>query len=196
MGNNTWNNTLDPFSTARGPAVNTFTAFRDVAGTTGNPGSLPTTIGNELKLGSIIHLDARGEFSCATGITYQLGFIYNAVAGAAGGTTLAASGVITTGTNPAAWPWVLEWEGLITSIGLAGANSVIYGQGTLQLGTSLIAFALSAIPITAAARQVSIDTTIKALWGVGCAIGTSGAGNGVRVDSFNVLIENQGKSSG
>jgi hypothetical protein len=195
MGNSTWDNLLDPFVTARGTSKSTFSTFQDIAGLTNRFDSLPQTIAKELKLGSKVALDARGEYTCLTSATVQLGFIYNATPNAAGGTTLAASGVITAGTTPTAWPWMLEYEGIVTSIGQAGANSVIYGHGSLKLGTSLTVFSETAIPITAAARQVSIDAGITALWGVGCAYGASSASNQVICDIFNARILNQGKPS-
>lgn len=185
--NSTWSNLLDPFPIARGAAVNTFTTFRDVS-----PTPLVASMAGQLVVGTKVNLEAWGEYTCTTGITIQLGFIYNATAGAAGGTTLAASGVITTGTTPTAWPWHLKWAGIVTAIGSSG---VIYGQGILDLGTSLTAWASSPLPVTAAARSVTIDTTVpRPLWGVGCAMGTSGS-NGPTVDVFNVEIVNQGKTS-
>lgn len=187
MGNSTYSNTLDPFHRARGAAVNTFTTFRDVS-----PTELATTYANELRIGTKIEVEAWGEFSTTATPTLQFGIIYNATAGAAGGTTLAASGTITTGSGAAAWPWHLNWHGLVTAV---GASGVIYGQGILDLGTSLIAFAPSSMPITAAARSVTIDTTIKALWGVGAAFNASSASNQVRVDVLNVKFLNQGATS-
>lgn len=187
MPNPTWENALDPFPSVRGVAANTFTAYRDVS-----PLPLPSTLGNELRLGSKVELEAYGEYSCATGITLSIGFIYGAVAGAAGGVTVGQSGVIATGTTPAAWPWHIKYVGLVTTIGVSG---VLYGSGVLDLGTSLTAFAGSAAPTTAAARSATIDTTVSKLWGVGAAWGTSGAGNTITVDSFTAKIVNQGKTS-
>lgn len=186
--NATWYNAIDPFPVARGTAANTFTAFRDIS-----PLDLPATVAGQLVKGTKVEMEAWGEFTCATGITLQLGFIYNATAGAAGGTTLAASGVITTGTSPTAWPWHIHWCGVVTTV---GASGVVYGQGILDLGTSLTAFSSTAAPITAAARSVTIDTTTaRPLWGVGAAWGTSGAGNTITTDVFTLKILNQGKTS-
>lgn len=186
--NATWHNFIDPFPTARGAAANTFTTFRDVS-----PADLPATVAGQLTKGLKVELEAWGEYSCATGVTLQLGFIFNATAGAAGGTTIAASGVITTGTSPAAWPFHIKWGGLITAI---GASGVIYGSGVLDLGTSLTAFSASALPVTAAARSVTIDTTVaRPLWGIGAAWGASAAGNTITVDRFDLNFPNQGKTS-
>lgn len=187
MGNSTWHNALDPFPVARGAAKNTFTTWQDVS-----PLPLPATYANELKVGTKIELEAWGEITGSGTPTLQLGFIYGAAAGAAGGTIIAASGVITLATTAAAWPFHMQWGGIVTAVGSA---AVIYGSGILDLPTSLIAFASSAIPITAAARSVgSLDTTAMKLWGVGAAFGTSAAGNQVIVDVFNATAVNQGKT--
>jgi hypothetical protein len=190
MGNNTWDNVLDPHPTARGGAKNTFTAFQDVAGT-GTTQPLPFTNGGELKPGTRFEIEARGEFSTTLTPTLQIGAIYGATAGAAGGVALAQSGAITTGTATA-WPWHYNISGIVTGTGTAGT---IYCQGILDLGTSLIAVASSWCPVTAAARAVTgIDTTVTKAWGLGAAWSASSASNSITVDVFTVHILNQGKT--
>lgn len=190
MANNTWDNLLDPHPTARGGAKNTFTAYQDVAGTAASQ-PLPMTAANELKLGSRVIVEAIGEFSTTVTPTLQIGGIYNAVAGAAGGTAFAQSAAITTGSGAAAWPWHYRATGIVTQVGTSG---IIYIHGILDLGTSLTAFSGNAAPVTAAARSVTIDTTISARWGLGAAFSASSVSNQVIVDMFNVLIANQGKT--
>lgn len=185
--NQTWENLLDPHPAARGAAKNTFTTFQDVS-----PLQLPGLAANELKLGSKVELEAFGEFSTTGTPTLQVGFIYGAVAGAAGGVTLAASGAIVTASAAASLPWHAKWVGTVTQV---GATGVIYGHGILDLGTSLTAFAASALPVTAAARSVTIDTTAAKLLGVGAAWGTSAAANSITVDLFTAKIVNQGRAS-
>lgn len=186
--NQTWENTLDPFPRARGTATNTFTTAKDVS-----PTPLPFAAANELKLGTKVELEAYGELSTTGTPTLQLMFLYGVAAGAvaSGGVTLAASGTITTASAAAAFPWHMKWVGIVTSVGTTG---VIYGQGVLDLGTSLIAFAASSMPVTAAARSVTIDTTAAKTFGVGAAWGTSSASNSVTVDLFTAKIVNQGQA--
>jgi hypothetical protein len=185
MGNNTWDNALDPHPTARGSAKNTFTSFQDVS-----PLPLPSSYANELKVGTKILLEAVGEFSTTGTPTLSVGFIFGAVAGAAGGVALGQSSAITTGTATA-WPWHARFQGVVTAVGTSG---VLYGSGVLDLGTGLDAYTPKAMPPTAAARSATIDTTVAKLWGVGAAWGTSSASNGITVDAFNVQILNQGKT--
>jgi hypothetical protein len=186
MGNNTWDNLLDPYPVARGAAKNTFTAYQDVS-----PLPLPASYANELKLGTKVVIEACGEYSCNTGVTLQIGAIHGATAGQAGGVAIAQSAVITTGTTPVAWSWHYRYQGLITAVGVSG---VLYGQAVLDLGTSLTALSSSPCPVTAAARSATIDTTVFKLWGVGATWGTSAAANTITVDDFRVQIMNQGKT--
>ncbi len=191
MGNNTWGNTLDPFPDTRGAAFNTFTTSRDIS-----PVPLPMVQGNELRQGTLLDLEAYGEYTCATGITLQLGFHYGVAAGglSSTGVIIAASGVITTGTSPTAWPWHLHWNGIVTAVGLV-ATGIVYGQGYLDLGTSLTVSSTTMIPVTAAARSVAIDTTVSKTFGVLAAYGTSSGTNAVTTNFFSARILNQGKTS-
>lgn len=136
---------------------------------------------NFLEQGVRLEMDAHGQFSNTATPTLILGFYYGGVAGVA----LAASSAITTTTGATAWPWVMHYEGVIRSVGATGQ---IVGQGWLQLGTSLTAFATSAIPITAAARTVTIDTTTLKTVTVGATWGTSNAANTLTLGHFNVNI--------
>lgn len=192
MGNGTWNNPLDPFATARGAAFNTFTTAKDVS-----PTPLPVSYGNsELKLGTKIELEAWGEYTGVTGNTLRLGFAYG-ITSAGGllstGVELAGNALTAVGTSPVAWPWHMHYGGIITAVGTSG---VIYGHGILDLGASLVAMnAGIIIPITAAARSKTIDTTTMKNWSVFAEWGTSAAGNQVIVDLFTATIVNQGKTS-
>lgn len=190
MGNNTWDNILDPHGVARGDAKNTFTSYQDVYGTAATK-PLPMSYANELKIGTRIEIIARGEYSSLTSATFTIGAIYGATAGAAGGTALAQSGTITSGTTPAAWPWHYEVSGVVTATGTSG---ILYIHGMLDVGTSLTAVSSTWCPVTAAARSVTIDTTVAKSWGLGASWGASSASNQIIVDVFNVHILNQGKT--
>jgi hypothetical protein len=191
VGNNTWVNALDPFPTARGAAFNTFTTAKDVS-----PTPLKYTYGNELKIGTIIQLEAVGEFSTTGTPTLRLGFAYG-ITSAGGllstGVELCGSALTATGSGAAAWGWHINYFGLITA---EGASGICYGSGWQDLASSLTAGGTTPIPVTAAARSATIDTTAKKTWHVFAEFGTSNAANQVRVDVFNVKIENQGKQAG
>jgi hypothetical protein len=191
MGNNTWQQVLDPFPKSLGTAKTTFTSYQDVAGIASDQSSLPASLPGDLKRGTKIQVEAFGEFSTTGTPTLQIGGIYGATPGAAGGTAFAQSAAITTGSAAAAWSWHYNAWGLITQVGSSGTLVIM---GILDLGTSLTAFASSAAPVTAAARTVTVDTTTQKLWGLGAAWGTSSASNSITVYGFRVEIMNQGLS--
>jgi hypothetical protein len=66
----------------------------------------------------------------------------------------------------------------------------VLGQGLLDLGTSLTAFSSNAMPVTAAARTVTRDTTISWCFGICAAFSASSASNQVQVDSLRVMLFN------
>jgi hypothetical protein len=188
MGNNTWNNDIDPFPIARGAAFNTFSTAKDVS-----PLPLKYTYGNELKVGSIVELMAVGEYSTTGTPTMRLGFAYG-ITSAGGllstGVALAGSDLVATVSGAAAFGWKMHYLGLVTADGAAGT---LYGHGTIELSSTLILASAKPIPVTAAARQSTIDTTVKKTWHVFAEFGTSAAGNQVIVDALSVTIRNQGK---
>lgn len=190
MGNSTWDNTLDPFPIARGSAFNTFTTAKDVS-----PTPLPVIFGNELRVGSKIELEAWGEFSTTGTPTFRLGFAYG-ITSAGGllstGVELCGTALTATGSGAAAWMWHMHYGGIITATDTSGA---IYGSGILDLASSLTAVSAFAMPVTAAARNKTIDTTVKKNLSVFAEWGTSSASNQVIVDKFTAKITNQGKTA-
>lgn len=177
---------IPPFATAIGQSYNTFTTNQDVS-----PALVPVILGNQLRVGSRIKIEAQGEFSTTGTPTIQLGF-YLGLPGASGKpaaltTILAQSTTITTGSAAAAWPWRMEWLGLVVTQGTSGS---IVGQGDLELGTSLTAFSANAIPATAAARTVTRDTTIASAIGICGAWSASSASNIIIPHYLNALLLN------
>ncbi len=172
---------VGPFHTAA-RAVNNFTTKQDVS-----PAPLPVVIPSKLRAGTKIHMRASGDFSTTGTPNLTLGFWFGTRAGTITG-DIALSSVIVTPTATA-WPWWMEWDGIVTVTGTAGA---LLGQGQMQLGASLTTFAAEVpIPITAALRAVSgFDTTIERAIGVSATWGTASASNQVTVNSHRVLILN------
>jgi len=176
---------VGPFARVLGASFSNFTTRQDVTFTAG-AFSLPTIPAGKLTPGRQLEIDANGEFSTTGTPTLALGF-YIGTQAAAITTVLAESGAITTGSAAASWPWLLHWEGVVTQDGPTGS---VTGHGTLQLGTSLTALAVSAIPTTLAARTVAIDTTIARAIGVCATWGTASASNAVKVYKHRVTINN------
>lgn len=174
---------VGPFHTASGAAFNTFTTKKDVS-----PQPLPVIPAGKLRLGSKIHIEANGEFTDTATVNLTMGFWFGTRAAAITG-DIALSSVISLASSAVAWPWLMEWDGVVTAIGTAGT---LLGQGRLQLGTSLIALGTAVpIPITAALRTVaSFDTTIERAIGVSATWGTSAAGNSITTYDLRALILN------
>lgn len=189
MGNNTWQQVLDPFPRSLGTAKTTFTSYQDVAGIASDQSSLPASMPGDMKRGTKIQVEAFGIFSTTGTPTLQIGGIYGATPAAAGGTAFAQSAAITTGSGAAAWMWHYNAWGMVTQVGTSGTLVI---QGVLDLGTSLTALSASPCPITDAARTVTIDTTVSKLWGLGAAWGTSSASNSITVHGLRIEIMNQG----
>lgn len=165
---------IPPLHILDGAAFGTFTTFQSIA-----PAPPVVIPANLLEVGSEIRCEFDGEFTCATGITLGLGFLF-------GATALAAGTAIATGTTPTSWPCHAEWVGRVRAIGTAGS---INGQGWWALGTSLTTMsAAQAMPATLALRTVTIDTTAATAISPGAVYGTSGAGNTIKVNRFSVTL--------
>jgi hypothetical protein len=174
---------VDPFATAVSAAFNTFTTKQNVV----TSGNVPVIKAATLVPGSKLSVRAAGNFSTTGTPTLSLGFWIGTRA-LAMTIDLAISSAITTGSGAAAWPWVMEWDGLVTAAGVSGS---LIGQGKLYLGTALTTFGSPApIPITQALRTVAIDTTIERAIGVSAAFSASSASNQVQVDDHRVMILN------
>lgn len=170
------------FPTARGAQFDTFTSKKSVDAT-------PVSVipAGKLRLGSKLLLKARGEYSTTGTPNLTWGFWFGTRALSITG-DIALSSVITTPSGAAAFPWEMEWQGICDTVGTAGT---LRGSGHLKQGTSLTAFSVFPIPITAALRAVaSFDTTIERAVGVSATFSASSGSNQIRVDDFTALILN------
>jgi hypothetical protein len=183
VGNNTWDNLLDPHPAARGAAFGTFTTFKDIS-----PLPLPVTYANEIKQGTKITVEAWGEYSSLTAATLALGVWYGIIGSVWQMTPF------TLGTTPAAWFWHLRANFLCTAV--SATAGTIDGGGIADIGSSLTAMnAGQVFPATAAARILNtLDTTTMKTWGVGAAWGASSASNTITCYGLNVQVMNQGKT--
>jgi hypothetical protein len=174
---------VPPFPGAASAAFNTFTTKQNVT-TLGNVPVIPM---GKLRAGSKLAVRAAGNFSTTGTPTLGLGFWIGTRA-LAMTIDLAIASLITTGSGAAAWPWIMEWDGICTKADVSGT---LLGQGKLYLGTALTTFGSPVpIPITQALRTVAIDTTIERAIGVSAAFSASSASNQVQVDDMRVLILN------
>lgn len=175
---------VPPFPTALGAAFNTFTSRQDISQV-----PCPIILPNQLRIGSKIKIEAEGEYGSTGTPTIILGF-YVGLPGASGApaaitTILAESGALATSTATA-FPWRLEYRGIITGMGTSGQ---IVGSGNVELST-LTALTTTAIPITAALRTVTLDTTLSRCVGICATWSASNAANTVKVHNSSVLLLN------
>ena len=185
MGDYYFATPVGPFPTAVGTAANTFTTRQDIT-----PQPLPLMLPSALRAGSRIWLKANGEFSTTGTPTLALGFFIGTNANPSSITTdIALSSVITTCSGAAAWPWEMEWQGIVTSV-VAGATNNVTGSGELKLGTSLTAWTSTPIPITQALRTFTWDATIVRAIGVSATWGTSSASNSIKCNTMSVQLQN------
>lgn len=136
---------------------------------------------NILEVGSTIRISAQGNWSSTVTPTYTWGFYYGGVAGVA----LAIGPAATTASGAASNPWSMEYWGRVRAVGTSGS---IVGQGVQRNPTSLTAWSIIPVPVTAALRTVTIDTTAAKTITVGVACSASSASNIFVVDSLLVEL--------
>ena len=113
-----------------------------------------------LQLGTRIRLHAAGEYTATSSTpTVILGFYMNIV-GTAIGTTeviLAASAANTASATATAWPYSIWWFGRVITLSGPGnaTGASVWGMGECKFPTSLTAWTIAPIPITAALRTVT-----------------------------------------
>lgn len=153
-----WSRPVPGFPIADGPSV-TAAVLTD-ASPTADPIILPADL---LEKGSRLILDAQGQLTSTSATpTVILGFYY----GGTGGVALAVSAALAISATETAWPWLLHWEGKVRATGSSGS---IVGQGWVKKGASISTWiAETPVPITAALRTVTIDTTARKQLSVGC----------------------------
>jgi len=159
-----WSAPVGPLTAADGTPVTAAT----LTDATSNVLFLGKTIpAGMLEQGSVLRLRARGELTIgSTADTLTLGFYYGGIAGAA----IAAGAALAVVVSETAVPWWMEYEGEIRTTGTAGT---IKGSGLIHLpgATTGLATAQTVYPIpqTAAARTVTIDTSLAKVVTVGAA---------------------------
>lgn len=176
---------VPPFATAIGAAFATFTTRQFI-----DPLPVPVILPYQLRPGTRLKIEAEGEFSTTGTPTLSIGCalgIVGATGALATPIVLAEYTAAATGSGAAAWPWRLEYRGIVVGVGTAGS---IVGQGTVDLGTSLTAQSGISIPSTLALRTVAIDTTISRGVGIVATWGTSSASNSIKVYNVSTMLQN------
>lgn len=167
MASQFWTAPIGPMASADGAAYASSTTLTDVSpGAAASPITLP---GGVLQLGTQLRIRSMWTASNTATPTLLAGFYYGAVAG----TALAASSAITTTTAMSGWTWIMEYFGVVQTVGTSGK---IMGSGRIHVPTSLTAWTIRPIPETTPA-QVTIDTTVAKAITTGLQWGASNASN-------------------
>lgn len=179
---------LAPFAPAIGPNHNTFTARRDVS-----PLPAPILPANSVRPGTILKLEAEGEWSATATPTLILGFILGVptTGGAVTVTTVLAESAAQTLSAQTSWPWRMEYRCKFTNTG--STDGTVVGSGDLEIALAAINTysVTAALPITLALRTVAtINTTVANAIGVCATFSASNAANNVRVYSMTAMLLN------
>lgn len=135
---------------------------------------------NFLQIGSAIRCTGWGTFSNTATPTLLLGVYYGGVAGVA----LAATTAITTITAATIWPWRVQTE---TTVRTVGASGTALTQGFCLMPASITQYqAAYAMPASASATAVTIDTTTAKAITLGAQWSASSASNALFVQQFLV----------
>ena len=180
----TWKSVLNTNQAANFPAAVAYASSSTL--TDVSPGAATQGLvvpANYLQVGSILKVSAAGVFSNTATPTLILGVYWGGVAGVA----FAATGAITTITGATNWPFLVEWEGVVRSIGTGGS---IMGSGVVKMPASATQFqAEYNIPTTGTVTPVTIDTTTAKLLSLGATWGTLSASNTLTVTRFEISSE-------
>lgn len=156
-----------------GTALASSTTLTDVS-----PTPQVTLAANSLFVGQRLRVKGYGLFSNTSTPTLLFGIYYGGVSG----TALAATGATTTTTGATNWPFDIELDILVKTVGSSGT---IWCNGKVNLATSLTAMTPIWLPSTQS-QPVTINTTTANALTIGAQWGTNSSSNTLTVEDFYV----------
>jgi hypothetical protein len=153
-----------------------------------------------LSIGTRVRCRAYGNYiSTTTASSIILGFYMNTTGTALTSTPAILAATASTAvanTSSASWPWMLEYEGHVRALSdpqIGSTNAQMFGQGKAYLPSSLTAWTLSAIPITAALRTVQqtatgLITSVNQTVSVACTTAVNTGLTSLTCDEFTVEL--------
>ena len=159
-----WEAVLNVPGEGAGTALASSTAATDIS-----PAPQLTLPAGYMYVGQRIRLIGYGIFSTTGTPNLTLGGYYGGVAG----TALATTGAVATGSGAASWPWRLQLEIYVRSLGSSGT---VWVNGIVWLGTSLTAMSPLWIP-NSQTQPVTVNTTTANALTIGATWGTSSSSN-------------------
>lgn len=158
-------------------AVGAGTAYASSAALTDvSPAPQIILAAGSLFVGQRLRCKGYGIFSNTGTPTLSLGIYYGGVAG----TALASTGAVTTTTGATSWPFDIELEIEVRSV---GATGTVWCNGKVNLGTSLTAMTPLWLP-SSQTQPITVDTTTAKTLTLGAQWGTSNASNTLTVEDF------------
>lgn len=154
-----------------GAAYASSTSLTDVS-----PAPQISIAAGSLFVGQRLRVHGHGIFSNTATPTLLLGIYYGGVAG----TALAVTGATTTTTGATSWPFSIDLDIQIKSVGSTGTA---WSNGLVNLGTSLIATTPIWLPSTQS-QPITIDTTTAKTLTLGAQWGTNSGSNTLTVEDF------------
>lgn len=159
-----WEAVLNVPGEGAGTAYASSTSATDVS-----PSPQLTLPAGYMYIGQRLRVIGYGIFSTTGTPNLTLGVYYGGVAG----TLLAGTGTVATGSGAASWPWRIQLEIYVRSLGSSGT---VWCNGLVFLGTSLTATSVLNIP-NSQTQPITVDTTAAKALTIGATWGTSSASN-------------------
>ena len=167
-----WEAVLNVPGLGAGSALASSTSATDIS-----PAPQLTLPAGYLYVGQRLRVVGYGIFSTTSTPNLTLGVYYGGVAG----TLLAGTGTVATGTATA-WPWRIQCEIYVRSLGSSGT---VWCNGIVWLGTSLAAMTPLWIP-NSQTQPITVDTTAAKALTVGATWGTSSSSNTITCEDAYV----------
>lgn len=150
-----WSSPVPPLTSADGPA-GTAATFTDISPSPQIviPAFLP-------EVGTRIRVSMYGNYSSnSASLVFSAGFFTATVGTAIGSATvMGTTTTISTVATASSWPILSKYEAQYRTLGTTGT---LIGQGFVKQGTALTLYGSDwALPITSAARTVTVNTTVN-----------------------------------
>lgn len=159
-----WEAVLNVPGEGAGSALANTTTATDIS-----PSPQLTLPAGYMYIGQRLRVVGYGIFSTTGTPNLTLGVYYGGVAA----TLLAGTGTVATGNNAASWPWRIQAEIYVRSLGSSGT---VWVNGIVFLGTSLTAMTPLWIP-NSQTQPVTVNTTTANTLTVGATWGSASSSN-------------------
>jgi hypothetical protein len=168
-----WRSVLNAPGVGPGTALASSTTLTDISGA-------PQLVlpANYLYIGQRLRMKGYGIYSTTGTPTLQVGAYYGGVAG----TALAVTAANSTPNNSAAYPWQVDLDIYVRSVGSSGT---VWCNGWAKVGSSLTAMTEYAIP-SSQTQPISVSTTTANALTIGALWGTSSASNTITCEDLYV----------